>query len=48
MDCNVLIDARNFYGQNISDELRKYDEVRNTMSGRGEDYTTGSLLDYAY
>ena len=40
--------GRNFYYQKISDELRKYDEVRNIMSGKGEDYTTGSLLDYAY
>ena len=47
-DYNVLIDGRNFYNQNISDELRKYDEVRNIMTGRGGHYTTGSLLDYAY
>ena len=47
-DYNVLIDSRNFYNQNSSDKLRKYDEVRNIMSGKGEGYTTGSLLDYAY
>ena len=46
-DYNVFIDGRNFYDQPIDDELRKYDEVRNIMSGN-EDYTTGSLLDYAY
>ena len=44
---NVLIDGRNFYDQNISDELRKYDEVKTIMTGKGEDYTTGSLLDYS-
>ena len=47
-DYNVLIDGRYFYNQNISDELRNYDEVRNIMTGKGEDNTTGSLLDYAY
>ena len=28
-DHNVLIDGINFYDQQINDELRKYDEVRN-------------------
>ena len=37
-DPNVLIDSRNCYDQAINDELRKYDEVRNIMIGRGEDY----------
>ena len=45
---NVLIDGRNFYDQNISDDLKKYEELRNIMTGRGEDYTTGSILDYNY
>ena len=45
---NVLIDGSNFYHQPINDELRKYDEVKNIMIGRGEGYEIGSLLDYAY
>ena len=47
-DYNVLVDGRNFYDQNISDDFKKYEELRKVMSGRGEDYTTGSLLDYNY
>ena len=47
-DCNVLIDGRNFYDQNTSDDFKKYEEFRKVMTGRGEDYTTGSLLDYDY
>ena len=39
---------RDFYGQNISDDFEKYGELRKVMTGRGEDYTTGSLLDYDY
>ena len=47
-DYNVLIDGRNFYGQNISDDFKKYEELRKVMTGRGEHYTSGSLLDYDY
>ena len=28
--------------------LKKKEELRKIMTGRGEDYTTGSLLDYDY
>ena len=45
---NVLIDGRNFYDQPISDQIRKYDEVRKITIGKGDDYTTGSLLDLKY
>ena len=47
-DYNILIDERNFYDQNISDEFKKYEELRKVTTGRGEDYTIGSLLDYHY
>ena len=47
-DYNVLIDGRNFYDQNISDDFKKHEELRKIMTGRREDYTTGSLLDYDY
>ena len=45
---NVLIDGRNFYDQAINSQIRKYDEVRKVALGKGDDYTTGCLLDYAY
>ena len=47
-DYNVLIDGRNFYDQSASDDFKKYEELRKVMTRRGEDYTTGSLLDYDY
>ena len=47
-DYNDLIDGRKFYDQNISDDFKKYKELRKVMTGRGEDYATGSLLDYDY
>ena len=43
---NVLIDGRNFYDQPISYEITKYDEVRKITTNKGDDYTTGSLIDY--
>ena len=51
MDINnydLLIDGRNFYDQPINDLLKQYDEVRKVSTGYGDDYTTGSLLDYVY
>ena len=45
---NVLIDGRNFYDQPISDQIKKYDEIRKIATGKGDDYTTGCLLDYQY
>ena len=47
-DYNILIDGRNFYDQNISDDFKKYEELRKVMARRGEDFTAGSLLDYDY
>ena len=44
----VLIDGRNFYDQPINDLIKQYDEVRKVSTGHGDDYTPGSLLDYAY
>ena len=45
---NVLIDGRNFYDQPISDQIRKYDEIRKIAIRKGDDYTTGCLLEYKY
>ena len=45
---NVLIDGRNFYDQPINDLIKQYDEIRKIATGKGDDYTTGCLLDYQY
>ena len=45
---NVLIDGRNFYDQPINDLIKQYKEIRKVLTGYGDDYTTGCLLDYAY
>ena len=46
--CNVIIDGRNFYDNPIESNIEKYRELKKIMIGKGEDYTTGSLLDYDY
>ena len=45
---NALIDGRNFYNQPINDQIKNYDEIRKILTGKGDDYTTGCLLDYQY
>ena len=45
---NVIIDGQNFYGNPIESDIEKYRELKKVMTGKGEDYTTGSLLDYNY
>ena len=45
---NVIIDGRNFYVNPIESDVEKYRELKKVMIGKGEYYTTGSLLDYDY
>ena len=45
---NVIIDERNFYDNPIESDIEKYRELKKVMIGKGEDYTTGSSLDYNY
>ena len=45
---NVIIDGRNFYNNPIESDIEKYRELKKVMIGKGEDNTTGSLLDYNY
>ena len=45
---NVIIDGQNFYDNPIESDIEKYKELKKVMIGKGEDYATGSLLDYNY
>ena len=45
---NVIIDGINFYHNPIESDIEKYKELKKVMIGKGEDYTTESLLDYNY
>ena len=44
----VIVDGRNFYDNPIESDIEKYRKLKKVMIGKGEDYTTGSLLDYNY
>ena len=43
-----MIDGRNIFKQPVKNNLITYHNIRNIATGQGEDYTTGSLLDYNY
>ena len=45
---NFIIDGRNFYDNPIESDIEKYRELKEVVIGKGEDYTTGSLLDFNY
>ena len=45
---NIEIDRRNFYDQPIINSIKQYEEVRKISTGKGDDYATGYLLDFAY
>ena len=44
----VIIDGRNFCDNPIESDIEKYRELKKVMIGKGEDYTTGSSLDFNY
>ena len=45
---NIKIAGKSFYDQPINDSIKQYDEIRKILTGQGDDYTTGCLLDFAY
>ena len=47
-DYNVMIDGRNFFDQPINSMSKTYENIRKIATGKGDDYTTGCLLDYPY
>ena len=34
--------------KSINDLIKQYDEIRKLSTGQGDDYTTGSLLNFSY
>ena len=43
-----MIDGRNFFDQPINSVNKTYENIRKNATGKGDDYTTGYLLDYPY
>ena len=40
-----MIDGRNFFDQPINSMNKTYENTRKNATGKGDDYTTGCLLD---
>ena len=45
---NVTIDGKNFFDQSIKNDKITCKNIRKIATGKGDGYTTGCLLDYAY
>ena len=43
-----MIDGKNIFDQPINSNLKTYNNIRKVVTGQGDDYTTGCLLDYTY
>ena len=43
-----MIDGKNFFDQPINSNLKTYDNIRKISTGKGDNYTTGCLLDNIY
>ena len=43
-----MIDDRNFVDQPINSTSKTHENIRKIATGKGDDYTTGCLLDYPY
>ena len=43
-----MIDGRNFFDQPVNSMSKTNENIRKITTGKGDDYTTGCLLDYPY
>ena len=43
-----MIDGKNLFDQPINSMNKTYENIRKIAIGKGDDYTTGCLLDYPY
>ena len=46
-DYNVIIDGKNFFDQPINSMTKTYENIWKIVTGQGDDYTIGCLLDYS-
>ena len=43
-----MINGKNFFDEAVKRNMRTYDNVQKNATDQGDDYTTGSLLNYNY
>ena len=47
-DYNIMINGENFFDQPAINNKVTYENIRKIATSKGDDYTTGGLLDYLY
>ena len=47
-DYNIIINGENCFDQTVKNNKVTYENIRKIVTGQGDDYTTGFLLDYPY
>ena len=47
-DYKIMINGENLFDQPVKNDKVTYESTRKICTGSGDDYTTGSLLDYPY
>ena len=45
---NIMIDGKIFFDHPVKNDKVTYKNIRKIVTGQGDDYTTGWLLDYIY
>ena len=43
-----MTDGKNFFDQSINNDYKTYENILKIATGKGDDCTTGCLLDYPY
>ena len=43
-----MFDGKIFFDQPVNSDLKTYENIGKVATGKGDDYTTGCLLDYSY
>ena len=43
-----MIDGKNFFDQPLTNKSKTFENIRKIATVKGDDYTTGCLLDYPY
>ena len=47
-DYNFMVDGKNFFDQPVKNNKVTYENIIKIATDKGDDYTTGFLLDYTY
>ena len=47
-DYKVMTDEKSFFDQPVKSDMRTFDNIQKIVTDKGDDYSTGCLLDYNY